>query len=278
MIRTCSALLIAFCLIASGFVVPTAESASLTVADPALYASQPQPMQPVYCGGCHPRPFANLKADGGKHQFVCQGCHEQFHAYDPRKENYDALMPKCGACHELVHGEAASDCLNCHNPHAPRKVPVVERLTSSCGTCHSGPASDLQAAPSMHSEQGCQSCHYNRHGYIPSCFECHSAHYGSQPIETCVNCHQQVHRPLEIALGGGTDVTTCGVCHESAYSKWSKTPSKHGQVNCGLCHQQHGQVPDCRSCHAQPHDPRQLAKFPNCLTCHIDVHDLPVKR
>ncbi|MDT8442452.1 MAG: cytochrome c3 family protein [Desulfuromonadales bacterium] len=252
---------------------------TLPAVDPALYAMEPAPLQPAECGRCHPGPFGSLKAEGGKHRFPCQGCHEQFHAYDPRKGNYDDLMPKCASCHELPHGPVVTDCLACHsNPHAPRRIPVVERLTRACADCHAGPDEDLKVAPSKHSGVGCQGCHAGQHGYVPDCFECHTGHYPEQTVVTCADCHRQVHRPLDVPLTAETDARTCGVCHESAFGKWQRTPSRHGQVNCGSCHARHGDIPDCRSCHAQPHDPNQLARFPNCLTCHLDVHDLPVKR
>ncbi|NIQ08642.1 MAG: hypothetical protein GWO23_02700 [Gammaproteobacteria bacterium] len=79
-------------------------------------------------------------------------------------------------------------------------------------------------------------------------------------------------------MPGTADVNTCSGCHDGVFAKWQGTPSKHGQVSCVMCHQQHGQIPDCRECHAEPHNKKQLEMFPNCLTCHIDVHDLPVKK
>ena len=97
-------------------------------------------------------------------------------------------------------------------------------------------------------------------------------------MSTCASCHEQVHNPLAITLPADTDLQTCSGCHDAVYSKWKTTVSKHGKVTCGMCHEQHGQIPNCQDCHAEPHDKRQLELFPNCLTCHIDVHDLPVKR
>ncbi len=94
-----------------------------------LYAVTPPALQPAECGQCHVGQFANLKDSGGKHRFACQECHEVFHAYNPRKNNYDELMPLCTSCHGQQHGPKQTDCINCHqNPHAPLRVPAMERL------------------------------------------------------------------------------------------------------------------------------------------------------
>lgn len=266
----------------AGFVQPGfvfAVRQNLPQVDASLYASDPVPLQPEECGQCHAVQFANLKEAGGKHRFACQECHEVFHAYNPRKNNYDELMPLCTTCHGQQHGPKHADCLNCHqNPHAPRQVPAVERLGSACPDCHAGPVKELKKFPSAHTDQGCQSCHYEKHGYIPSCLECHDGHFDGQPVQDCMTCHDRVHAPLQITLPTNSDTQTCSGCHDSVYAKWQGTPSKHGQVVCTMCHQRHGQIPDCRECHHEPHNQKQLEMFPNCLTCHIDVHDLPIKQ
>lgn len=243
-----------------------------------LYAVTPTALQPAECGQCHADQYANLKNSGGKHRFACQECHAVFHAYNPRKNNYAELMPLCSACHGQQHGPKQADCLNCHqNPHAPLRVPAMERLANACADCHNGPAKELQKFPSAHTEQGCQSCHHEKHGYIPNCAECHDGHYADQPLADCMTCHVRVHAPLQIGFPGTAKVQTCSACHDDVYGKWQKTPSKHGQVSCVTCHQQHGKIPDCRECHNEPHNKKQLEMFPKCLSCHLDVHDLPVK-
>jgi hypothetical protein len=259
-----------------GFV--SAAKRSLPQVDASLYSETPIPLQPAECGQCHEGQFANLKDSGGKHRFACQECHETFHAYNPRKNNYDELMPVCTICHSQPHGPKQVDCLNCHqNPHTPLLVPAVDRLSKSCADCHEGPAKELKQFPSAHTEQGCQSCHHEKHGYIPNCSECHDGHYSGQSDQDCLSCHARVHAPLKINFPADAGAQSCSSCHDDVYAKWQGTPSKHGEVACVMCHQKHGQVPDCRECHAEPHNKKQLEMFPNCLTCHIDVHDLPVK-
>lgn len=265
----------------AGFFQPGFVSAAdrvLPTVDESLYATTPVPLTPAECGQCHEGQFAALKDAGGKHRFACQECHEVFHAYSPRKNNYDDIMPLCTTCHGQQHGPKQVDCLNCHqNPHSPLQVPAMDRLGKACADCHSGPAAELKKFPSAHTEQGCQSCHHEQHGYIPNCFECHDGHYDKQPIDDCMTCHDRVHAPLQIGFPNNAKVQTCSGCHDAVYAKWQGTKSKHGQVLCSMCHQQHGQIPDCRECHAEPHNKKQLEMFPNCLTCHLDVHDLPVK-
>ncbi len=264
-----------------GFFQPGTASAAerkLPQVDAGLYAVAPTPLQPAECGQCHSGQFANLQDSGGKHRFACQECHEVFHAYSPRKNNYDDLMPLCTMCHGQQHGPKQTDCLNCHqNPHAPLRVPSMDRLGSACADCHSGPAKELKKFPSAHTEQDCQSCHHEKHGYIPNCSECHDGHYADQPFADCMTCHERVHAPLRVNLPGNVKVQTCSACHDDAYGKWQKSKSKHSLVSCVRCHDAHGKIPDCRDCHGVPHNKKQMEMFPDCMTCHIDVHDLPVK-
>jgi len=242
-----------------------------------LYAVSPQPLTVAQCGQCHVAQFGGLKDKGGRHRFDCRNCHEVFHAFNPRKGNWEELMPKCSKCHEPPHGDQFTNCLTCHvNPHTPRQVPMNKELTSNCGVCHSGPAKQLNEFPSAHTEQGCDTCH-TKHGFIPNCLDCHEPHLPGQTMDVCTSCHQ-VHKPLQIALAPDASAETCGACHDAIYAKWKNTKSKHGKVNCSLCHTVHGKIPECTQCHATPHDKNILSKFTSCLDCHLDPHDLPVKK
>ncbi|MDA8163894.1 MAG: hypothetical protein M0017_02515 [Desulfobacteraceae bacterium] len=246
-----------------------------TVTDP--YAAAPQPLTVTQCGQCHPGVFRNLKENGGRHQFQCQNCHQQLHAFNPVKNNWAEIMPKCSQCHEQPHGDKVTECLKCHsNPHTPRKVAMDATLTAACGQCHSGPAGDLAAFPSAHTQQGCAACH-QAHGQIPSCLDCHEPHVTGQEVAACLGCHP-AHKPLQVTYDTKADPATCGSCHDKVYGEWRATASKHGKVNCAECHTSHGFVPQCASCHGQPHDAALLKKFQGCLACHIDVHNLPVKK
>lgn len=262
------------------FAAPAQQRTDLPALDTALYEVNPQPLQMAQCGQCHPSHFGSLKESGGLHRFDCRECHEVFHAYNPLKKNYADIMPKCATCHDNRHGSKHVDCLNCHdNPHAPRRVPMTHMLAGICADCHSNQAEQLIAQPSKHTQQPCDSCHHNRHGYIPSCAECHEPHFAAQTMTTCSQCHD-VHQPLNIGLSKTVEVKTCDACHSDIYTKWSGTKSKHGAVSCALCHTRHGLIPECTSCHTPPesHAAKLLEMFPKCLTCHLDVHDLPVKK
>ncbi len=244
--------------------------------DQQLYSVAPQPLTVDQCGQCHPSVFKNIKEDGGKHRFDCQKCHSTFHVYNPRKGNYDAIMPKCDTCHDQPHGAKVTDCLICHtNPHTPRKVAMSAALANACGQCHPGPQEQLTKFPSRHSKVACSICH-TAHGLKPSCFNCHKPHLAGQEVSTCNTCHP-AHRPLQVTYPDDTPAALCGVCHTKVYSTWQKTASKHAKVNCALCHHtRHKYKPQCTECHAAPHPAGILARYPKCLTCHLDVHDLPV--
>ena len=243
---------------------------------PEIYAAEPQPLTVNQCGQCHPGAFGNLKNDGGKHRFDCRKCHTAFHAYNPKKGGWDAIMPKCASCHAEPHGKTVTDCAGCHtNPHAPRKVAMEARLLNACGECHAGPKEQLVKFPSKHSKLSCQTCHTS-HGYKPSCFTCHKPHHEGQALATCNKCHQ-VHKPLQIYYEKDSPAVTCGSCHSRVYTKWQSTPSKHRKVNCATCHHtKHRLVPNCSECHGTPHKKEIHDRFPKCLSCHLDVHDLPV--
>ncbi|MEJ2032756.1 MAG: cytochrome C [Deltaproteobacteria bacterium] len=218
---------------------------------------EPPPLTVAQCGQCHVGIFRNLKEAGGKHRFDCHRCHQQFHAYNPVKNNWAEIMPKCLRCHtEPPHGKQFTNC--------------------SCGKCHTQQNEELIKFPSAHTEQGCSTCH-EVHGKIPSCLDCHEPHLDQQKMADCLGCHQ-AHKPLDIVFNGDVNAATCGTCHGDVYAKWKATTSKHGQVNCAECHTRHGFIPKCTSCHGQPHEANMLKKFPVCLDCHIDPHNLPVKK
>lgn len=250
---------------------------SLPDALPGSYATDPEPMTTAECGRCHLHHFKALKNEGGGHRFNCTDCHEVFHAYNPRKDNFSELMPACSNCHSLPHGEKQTDCLACHvNPHAPKTQLSLQALAKNCADCHNQPAEQLKKFPSAHSGQACQDCHSQRHGRIPSCFECHQPHFPNQALAACQACHP-VHKPRETVFAADSAAATCAACHNDVFLKWSKTPSRHGQVNCTACHSKHGLVPNCTECHKSPHPPQMLARFSTCLVCHVDPHDLPIK-
>lgn len=267
-------------LLALVLVASTAFAAKVATVDipvkPELYAVEPKPLTPDQCAQCHTSVFSGLASVGGKHRFDCQQCHKAIHSYNPRKGNWDEIMPKCSSCHTDIHGAANKDCATCHsNPHTPNNVAFSQRLTSTCGTCHVAQQEEVTKFPSKHTKVACAMCHKTKHGFKPSCFMCHKPHFRDQPEETCTKCHP-VHKPKQVTYPVTEPAQTCGSCHTAVFEKWKRTPSRHAKVNCATCHKdKHGYVPQCTECHKTPHPKSFLDRFPKCLGCHLDVHDLP---
>ncbi len=248
------------------------------VKSPELYSTDPTPLTPSQCGQCHTGHYKGLRNDGARHQFDCQKCHTTIHAYNPKKANYDALMPKCASCHNAPHGKVMIDCATCHaDPHTPKKIAMGPRLQNNCAECHTGPKQQLTQFPSKHTKLDCSRCHTS-HGFIPKCATCHKPHYANQAAATCTKCHQ-VHKPLLIEWDKDSATTeTCNACHAKIVSKLRSSPSRHSKVACAQCHHtRHKFKPLCQECHQAPHAPYFLKRFPNCLTCHLDVHDPQAK-
>lgn len=244
----------------------------------SFYDMEVKPLTPAECARCHSSVFNEIKKEGGKHKIDCVSCHTKFHAYNPKKQNWDEIMPKCKTCHGLIHGDKFAACASCHsNPHAPKtQMAMSADFAKVCGDCHAKVGQQLQKNPSKHTKVQCAQCHHQKHGYIPSCMECHKPHTPEQQVKDCLVCHP-VHTPLIIKYPDTTANNVCGGCHSTVNDKIKTTASKHGQVACAKCHTSHKYIPKCEECHGKPHGEVVLKKFPNCLQCHVDVHDLPSK-
>lgn len=249
-----------------------------------IYDIQVQPLTVADCGRCHVAHFGWLSGNGGKHQTVpCFDCHEQFHVYNPLKNNYAAIMPKCSQCHDNPHGtaEPVTKCLNCHrNPHEPvASIPDPATLEPNCRICHAPIGQMLAAKPSKHTLRKCSDCHSQKHGRIPNCSECHQSHSPMLTLNNpdCLACHP-VHTPLAISYPETQDKKLCGGCHTEIYNILEASKAKHHDLTCAKCHPTHGEIPQCSRCHGAPgpHNPTIHQKFPDCLTCHSNPHDLRV--
>jgi hypothetical protein len=242
------------------------------------YSEEIKPLSTSECGRCHLAIYKTIKDEGGKHKFDCTKCHTTYHGYNPVKQNWNAIMPKCRTCHGLIHGDKFATCSTCHtNPHAPKtRMAMSPEFAKLCAACHTKESQVLQQNPSKHTQVACALCHHDKHGYIPSCMECHKPHSAGQTVKDCLACHP-AHEPLKITYPDTTKNEVCAACHAQEYNKISHTKSRHGQVACAKCHTRHKYIPKCQECHGQPHGEVVLKKFPNCLQCHIDVHDLPAK-
>lgn len=238
------------------------------------YEADIKPLTPDECARCHYSVFSQIKNEGGKHKIDCTQCHTKYHAYNPGKQNWAEIMPKCETCHGKYHGDKFVACMQCHAPHAPKtEIAVNAETAKTCGDCHGKVAQTLQQSPSKHTKVACATCHHSKHGLIPSCMSCHKPHASGQTDKDCLACHP-AHTPLVIAYPKDTKNSVCGGCHGAVQKKLEASTGKHRQVLCAQCHTKHRYIPKCAECHAQPHAEGLLKKFPNCSQCHVDVHDL----
>jgi len=246
------------------------------------YAGVVQPLTTAECGQCHFSYFQAIKTEGGKHQIDCVQCHTIYHAYSPRKQNYDQIMPKCEQCHVSTgggpfHGNEARliPCLNCHtNPHTPLNIPMGD-IEAACNNCHAAQSHEIENFPSKHgTDVSCADCHHDRHGLIPACDECHESHSPTVQLDSaaCMGCHP-VHKPTQISYGKETESAICAGCHGDVYDELQKNVTKHTAVTCADCHPAHAQIPACSRCHGEPH-PQMKVDTTKCGTCHGIAHDL----
>lgn len=247
------------------------------------YEMKVEPLTTAECGQCHFSVFQTIKTRGGKHQINCVQCHTEYHVYNPRKQNYDQIMPKCSACHLSASGgpfhgenETLTPCLNCHaDPHKPLKIPVSE-IETSCGLCHSKEGNEIKNYPSKHTtDVTCADCHAEKHGHIPECSVCHESHSPAAELATrdCMACHP-VHKPTSISYSEETLSTICAGCHGEAYDLLQKKETKHTVVKCAECHPAHKEIPACSRCHGEPHPKTMMIDVTKCGDCHGIAHDL----
>ena len=244
-----------------------------------LYAEKIKALTPAQCGQCHLPIYDLIQKEGGKHQFECTNCHQEYHVYNPLKQNYAEIMPKCQRCHGLTHGETLDKCSQCHvDSHSPKNIPMNTSLEDGCLTCHPKPGDEMNQFPSKHKDQGCPACH-EKHAYIPqSCINCHEPHTVSLTQDKqCLACHP-VHSPTQpLKYDRGTSNNICAGCHDEIAAILAANQSKHHDITCVGCHNEHKYVPKCKECHKEPHGKKLLEKFENCLRCHIDPHNLPAE-
>ncbi|MGX9367108.1 hypothetical protein ACTVJH_13895 [Desulfoplanes sp. PS50] len=249
----------------------------------ALYDIGVSPLKTEQCGQCHIPVYDAIREDGGKHKIACVKCHEQYHAYSPRKLNYLEIMPKCGTCHVgpdggEYHGSEASlkDCYKCHaDVHRPLLM-GMENLSPECGTCHKQVAGELAMNPSAHSSQvGCDDCHADNHGKIPECADCHDSHSPQVKMTSaeCMSCHP-VHQPKSVAYDDNVSSAICAGCHAEVQISLAKNVTKHTNVPCSGCHVKHGEIDPCSKCHGEPHSKTMMHDTIKCGDCHGTAHEL----
>jgi|SRR5665648_157001 len=170
--------------------------------------------------------------------------------------------------------EQSAECTNCHTGHSRTED------SEACSKCHSRPYNTLLSEGGMHSKKQCGFCH-TQHGYIPACQTCHSLFHGeSRELAQCLDCHIDGHSPRNVKLdvydkdadnviGVYDGEIICIKCHTGPHKSFDTTPTKHAKIACTICHESHGEVPQCRYCH-DAHDESTTTN--DCMDCHIDPH------
>jgi hypothetical protein len=152
----------------------------------------------VDCARCHYEIFMSIKNGMGAHRMECRECHETFHNYKKGMQ-YEELLPACSDCHDTPHGDSEQmlACMTCHAvPHAPLASLDLKTLEPACTDCHADAGSRLAAGSSAHTLLKCIFCHADRHGYVPTCQECHGTPHASEITEGfsgCLDCHGNPH-------------------------------------------------------------------------------------
>ena len=164
---------------------------------PEVYLQKIKPMTTLECGRCHYGIFTDIRDKGGRHQIPCVKCHKTFHTYMPGKFWKD-VVPDCRTCHDEYHGRGFSKCFRCHeNAHAPSQSLNVHKMAEDCSICHSEVGDKLSASDEGHAFLQCVFCHADKHGYVPTCQDCHETAMHSEEMlkefKGCLDCHGDAH-------------------------------------------------------------------------------------
>jgi DmsE family decaheme c-type cytochrome len=248
------------------------------------------------CATCHETAVADFNASFHARAWRgandCQACHGN--ADQHLKESSKAAIISYAKDGGRSAEELAGQCLHCHSSSSQVAFWQNSMHNSaglSCGSCHSGHASEPMNLKTGQTEL-CFSCHRdirsqsNRQSHHPivegkvSCSDCHDPHggFGDKMIKAdsindlCYSCHSDKRGPY----------------------MWEHPPVEE---NCMTCHTAHGsnhnklltrKTPHlCQSCHDWTYHPstayndsdsfsngtptRQLVGR-NCLNCHNNIH------
>ncbi len=263
---------------------PAAEAKEAALpAEKSAYQTQIKPLTTAECGQCHLSIFEAIRKQGGRHQIDCVRCHREYHVYNPRKQNYEEIMPDCAWCHVSATGGAfhgdnpnITPCLSCHaDPHKPMAIPMAE-VEDYCAMCHTKEGGEICNNPSKHTtDVTCADCHAEKHGFIPECSACHESHSPEVQMATadCMTCHP-VHKPKMISYAEETENPVCAGCHGDVENMLQKKVTLHTEVKCADCHPSHKEIPPCTRCHGEPHPKDMMLDTSKCGTCHGIAHDL----
>lgn len=221
------------------------------------------------CYSCHAKVIKKFRKEGGAHatEVECRDCHL---AHPQRNETVKIDCLRCHSPQQNAHFKIDS-CGDCHRAHRPQKVDFskIERpLKSVCFSCHDN---FLTTDPSVHTDNlTCVQCHQT-HGEVPNCLDCHQRHGKGKLAEPCLSCHP-AHNPSPALQVAGPDVKYCSTCHAETSAVISADDGAHAQMACNICHEQHGQKPECLQCHGGHNDKMVSA---DCKGCHEYHRPMP---
>ena len=250
--------------------------------------------QPGDCAACHAGGKAvlpgNHPATKGMNLEACMACH---------KQDEVPLTDKMPTGHE--HMLSGVSCQACHG----KKTPFAKVEMNTCTTCHG--TEKLAAAPAR--DHFLPNPHNSHYGTDVDCSLCHRQHAKSEYM--CVQCHDfknvtpspmvalsflskapetkapspAVSGKAEPAKAAGPAMT-CGTCHvDPQYQKYFAM-TKHGSLQCVVCHKGITDFPkhmaggekvetvSCLTCHqaVQKQGLHATVKKFSCLQCHGALH------
>ncbi|MBN2706701.1 MAG: cytochrome C [Deltaproteobacteria bacterium] len=260
---TCKVLIL-FSVFFLGLPAAAAESGS---AGPAV-------IQNSDCVKCHQAEIKDVQDNGARHltAVTCLDCHVE---HPPAGTK---AIPLCATCHDPGDKDhfKVADCAGCHHPHHPLQMDITAggpEIRAVCLSCHKQQGEEMQGYPSKHAALACGECH-PKHATFKPCLECHQPHSREMAYQDCLRCHQP-HMPTLVKYDRDIPSAYCGSCHGQEFKMLDANQSKHHALLCVYCHKsQHKQVPECTTCHGEPHGVDMHKKFPDCLACHTDAHAL----
>jgi hypothetical protein len=247
-----------------------------------------QDIEMEYCGGCHTEESIQRvhEVDPMGTGCVNAECHpEAITAFSVHEE---ILPSECDRCHEFGGEPMYSDCDLCHGSYhqLEGRIDIEGKpckdchkshsiLTDGgCARCHSEEYDDLKTEGGRHSEisGSCYACHIE-HKSIPDCLDCHDeSEHGEIIITTeCEQCHDG-HIPGKVKFTSVNTSEQCNNCHPAVVQEFQDKPSKHSDIQCVECHQQHREKINCVTCHEDTHAGLSDLTIKKCLACHGVAH------
>ncbi len=141
------------------------------------------------CNTCHSDKGEELSDNPSAHGEVdCAVCHHDQHGY----------IPDCMECHDPHRdGQQTPTCAGCHPVHSPLNIGYDDKVPNmDCGACHDELEATLAAGETKHAQLLCVFCHKDKHGFVPTCQDCHGVPHPDKMMSkfpNCIDCHEDPH-------------------------------------------------------------------------------------